>query len=205
MKPTITPCPSPNGSNDERLFLFHAPRGTAPAVALDQALRRRADDKRRGHDTDLGERSHDEERRDFELRRKLLGFLTECLDDEELASARDLLDQHLPPKRYGDQDEHDRHEADDEEERDEHPDHEKLHAYALRHGLGSDAEEELADLVMPHPGIERLGGRVHEREREADDRRRHARDRHRRAQDREAQAQDSFDRFYPHARRIVVM
>jgi hypothetical protein len=175
------------------MFIFHAPRGVAPALALDEALKRRADDR---HDK---RRGHDEEQRDLELRRELEHFLGQCLKDEDFAAAVDLLDQHLPPKRYGDQD---RHEADDEE-RDEHPDHERLvREFAEKHHLSDDAVEELGEL-MPRPGIERLGGRAVE-DRHADDRRR-ADDRHRRGADRRRMAGDeSFYAMFPEARRIGV-
>jgi hypothetical protein len=197
MKTTITPCPSPRGTNFEHLYLVKAPRGVSAQGALDSAMRTM---KRGGRD---------EEERD-ELRRELEALLERHVSEDGLMEAReDLADCLGDRKRYGDADRAHHHEADDEEERDdehEHPDHEKLHAWAMRHGLGSDAEEELAALMMPRPGIERLGGRaVEDRHHRADDRRRHARDRLRRAQDREQQAEDSFFRFYPNARRIETM
>jgi hypothetical protein len=34
----ITAAPSPRGANNERLFLFHCPRGNTPELALDAAL-----------------------------------------------------------------------------------------------------------------------------------------------------------------------
>jgi hypothetical protein len=174
------------------------PRGSDPKGALDSAMRR-ADDRRRGHD---------EEERDLALRRELEHFLVQCLDDEQFAAARDLLDQHLPLKRYGDQDRRE-HEADDEEER-VGPDHEELRRFAEKHHLSDDAVEELGEL-MPHNAMHGgQGGRVHE----ADDRRRAARDRHRGGRDRHRfdsrdgmagdSATDSFYRMFPEARRIGV-
>jgi hypothetical protein len=165
-----------------------------PQGALDAALRRADDrgDRRRGHD---------EEERDLALRRELEHFLGQCLKDADFAAAVDLLDRHLPPKVYGDQDRRE-HEADDEHADDfEHPDHEKLHEYAVRHGLGDDAEAELGELVgLPHNAMHGQGGRVHE----TDDRRR-ADDRHRRgAGDRRmaSDATDSFNKMFPGAARI---
>jgi len=174
----LEPAPSPNGTNNERLFLLKVPRGVDPKGAMDSAL------KRYGRDADdLGERDT--------LRRRLEALLERHVHEDRLGEAlEDLATCYGDRKVYGDQDD------------DEHPDHERLSRFAEQHGLSDDAVEELHELwSMPRNAREGgMGGRVGERE--ADDRRwRAARDRHRQAMD----AEDSFNRFYPGAARIQVM
>jgi hypothetical protein len=114
MKLTLEAVPSPRNSNHERLFMCKLPRGVdreRVQLALDSALKRRADDRydrRRPDDDDRrhGRHGHDEEERNLaELRRKLEHVLSQNLSDEAYSAALDALNEHLPEggRTYGDE------------------------------------------------------------------------------------------------------
>jgi hypothetical protein len=200
----ITACPSPRGSNNERLFLFHAPRGVAPPLALDQALRRRADDRhdrRHGRDADLGEH-------DAEFYRKLENLLQYHVPEDHLGAAISDLNEICGGKVYGDRRFGDHHEADDEteEEPDRERDRERMREVLERKGIDESIISDVLE-AMPHSAVERgFGGRLHREE--ADDHRRADDRRHRRgARDLRMAADssgepDSFARMFPGAARI---
>jgi hypothetical protein len=182
MKPTIEPCPSPRGTNNERLFLFKVPRGRDPKGALDAALMRKV-----GRDADLGERD--------ELRRKLEALLQHHVHEDRLGEAlEDLAECFGDRKVYGDVEEPD----------EEHPARARMRAFLQRKGASDEDVDELFEQLdreeMPRNAREGgMGGRVGE----ADDRRlrRGARDRRMAADS----ADDSFNRMFPGAARIQVM
>jgi hypothetical protein len=170
----LKPCPSPRGTNRERLFLLKVPSGTDPKGALD-SLRKAKDRKGRDEDPE-GERNL------HELRGKLEEFLAQVLPDSHFGSARGMLDEYLPPsKTYG--------EVDDEEP-DREGDRERMREYLEGKGVSEDDISEVLS-HMPKPGIESLGGRAGEDRRGGRDRRRGAMD-----------AAASFDTFYPWAKNI---
>jgi hypothetical protein len=184
----VTPCPSPTGRNDERLYIVRAPYGT-PAGALDAALKRAKDVK--------GARDDDPSQVNLgELRQKLEYFLGQ-LPDSYRGAAMDWLDEHLPleqrepaGKVYGTED------ADDpnavaESLWSKQPDHaqddrEKMRSFMEGKGC-SDEEIESVLEKMPRSAIEdRRGGR----------------DRKRGAMDRQHMAADSFAAMFPGSVRI---
>jgi hypothetical protein len=176
MKPRVEPCPSPNGTNKERLYLVKLPRST-PAGALDAALRK-VKDRKDGYD----DQPEEQERDLTALRGKLEQFLSQVLPDSHYQSALDLLTEAGLPesKTYG---------VEDEEPEHKYPDREQMRKYLQGQGFADDDIEE-AISKMPRSAIEGgMGGRTSE----ADDRRRGARDRRRMAGD---SAADSFERMF---------
>jgi hypothetical protein len=183
MKATIQPCPSPTGRNNERLYLIKAPRGIDPKLALDAALKRRADDrddKRHADDYDRRRSSHDEEERDlYELRRKLEHHLAQCLSNEAYHSALDILDEHLPGgQTYG--------QIEDEEA--EEPDRERMREYLESKGTDESIISDVLEAMLRNAHEGGVGGKT-------DDRRRGVRDRKMAAD----AALTRFHEFYPWA------
>jgi hypothetical protein len=178
MNPTITPMRSPHNTNDERLFVCRIPKGRErqAQLALDSALRRRADDrddKRNGHD----------EERDA-LHEKLVEIIDRCMHGDAATEAMRAIDAHFGGKTYGDSHRH----GDDEEEPDDEG-RERLISYLQDKGVDDTIIDELIE-SMPRSGMHGMGGRVHE----ADDRRRRA------ARDRRMMAHDAaaarFEEWY---------
>jgi hypothetical protein len=158
----VTPCPSPTGRNNERLFLVKLPRST-PAGALDAVLKRATDRKKYGRDEDPDDRL-------VKLRGKLEEFLERALPGDQYQSAMDLLtDCGLPEsKMYGDAD------PDDADEfRPKYPDHiaDGMRKYLADQGYSDDDIE----AVMPRSAMEGgMGGEAGDRRGARD--RRHAMD-----------------------------
>jgi hypothetical protein len=160
--------PSPNNTNFEKLYMVKLPRGVDSKrvqLALDSALKRRADDRydrRRAGDDDR-RHGHDEEERDlYELRRKLEHVLSQNLSDEAYSAALDVLDEHLPGGQvYGDESK----EVAQREQR--HPEGEERHfrKYPDRHllkRLEGEAEGE-DELELAERSAESIAG--HDRRR----------------------------------------
>jgi hypothetical protein len=178
----VTPCPSPTGRNDERLFIFKAPRGVDPELALDAALRRASDKAkgRKGYD-------EDPDRSLGELRQKLEALLQQCLPEDRYQSAVDVLNEHLPGGTvYGEGTEDADPDAAAESLWAKYPDHaQDVRKYLADRGF-SDDDIAAAIGEMPKNAIEdRRGGR---------DRRG--------AMDRQHMAADSFNALFPDAARI---
>jgi len=191
---TITPCPSPRGTNNEKLFLFKMPR--SPLGALDAAKRQ-----------DAAKRHGDEDTPSFgKLRVELDEMLARSLSEAELEEARALLDQHLGPAE-----EYDRaHDEDDDEDEGSEPEgkgRSRMRQFLAERGASDDDIDELFTRMdrdeMPHNGG---GGRVSEREarevRGASDRQRRMAADHRAAERSFDRAAESFDRMFPDAARI---
>lgn len=170
----ITACPSPNGTNFERLYLI---RRSGPVGALDAAMKKVGDKMKMMGDEDAPDLG--------QLRVALEEILAKSLSETELEEARALLDQHL-----GSAGEYDRQL--DGEENDEHEDDEE--------DLGNQGD----DLDMPRNAREHgQGGRLAELE-GRDRKRRMARDRRREmaADEAFAKAERSFNQMFPMAARI---
>jgi hypothetical protein len=150
----ITPCPSPNGTNREKLYLVKARRELG---ALD-GVKQHGD----ADTPDLGE-----------LHVALEELLTKVLSEGELQEALALLDQHLGASR----DYNHAHDEDDEDEEQQGTGRARMREFLGAKGV-SDADIDdlfgrMGDLdEMPRPGG---GGRL-----EARDRKRMARDNRRR-------------------------
>jgi hypothetical protein len=128
------------------MFLYHCPAGSTPELALDAALKR-ADD--RGDTRHVGS---DQERDLSKLRSALEYHLGQCLSDEALHGALDILDEYLPGgehlghgKRYGEGEGHYGHfpsEDESEEERHGEDEYEHLPRNAREGGMGGRTGED---------------------------------------------------------------
>ena len=177
MRPTITPAPSPKGTNRARMFLYHCPAGSSPELALDAALRRAKDVK--------GARDDDPSQVNLgQLRQKLEYFLQQALPEDRYQSAVDMLDEcGLPGGQvYGEAGTQDADpDATAESLWTKYPDHaQDVRKYLADRGF-SDDDIAAAIGEMPKNAIEdRRGGR----------------DRKRGAMDRQHMAADSFEAMY---------
>lgn len=173
MSVTITPAPSPNGTNHERLYLVRASSLGKP-MALDAALKRgrsgiAIDTPRRGRDSMLGE--HDDPHMQLE---KLLG---EHLQGEPFEQCQRLLDRIVEARETERQDDGeviDEREDDEEEPERDHDEDERqrekrrraMQAFAANardnwNWDESQIREELEN-GFPKNGLEHLGGQLSE-------------------------------------------
>jgi hypothetical protein len=167
--------PAPNNTNFERLYVAKIPRGSERQVqlALDAALKRRADDRHERH-------GDDEERAD--LRENLVDIINRHMDGDGAVEAIKAIDEHFGSPTYGGS-----HRRGDDEEPDDEG-RERMREYLRDKDVDDGIIDDLVE-SMPHSGMHGLGGRVHE----TDDRRRTARDR-RMAQD--AAAERTFNEMF---------
>ena len=189
MRPTITPAPSPKGTNRARMFLYHCPAGSSPELALDAALRRAKDVK--------GARDDDPSQVNLgQLRQKLEYFLQQALPEDRYQSAVDMLDEcGLPGGQvYGEAGTQDADDPDAVAESlwSKQPDHSNDDAREYLKGMGL-GDDDVAEIMakMPRTGLESMNAAAEDRRRGG------GRDRRRGGgMDRSMTAADSFEKFY---------